>query len=186
MKKTLLFLLFLPITFYAQTHYSEEDISAAASHDKQWLLTNTTGDQIDYTPGIKMVQAFIQAKTKWDAKYVACGTNCQQWVHQSSASGNLKKRKISYKLYYDKLSTGKLISTKVIFEGNKGLIIDFFMNYWTEDLEFAKGTKGEHDIASAQFLTDIATLRIDKEGNASIIVITGTAKDSYASKISFN
>lgn len=188
MKKLLLFLLFFPLTIFAQTNYSQEDITAAATHNDQWLLTNiSTVDQMDYSYGVsKMVQEFIKTKTKWEATYSTCGTNCEQWIHRSNAPGNLKKRRISYKLYHEILPNNDRISTKVIFEGNKDLVIDFFMSYWTEDLEFAKGTKGEHEIASARFLTDIATLSIDKEGNASIVVTTGTAKDSYSSTISFN
>ncbi len=187
MKKLLLILFLFPLTFFAQTNYSQEDIAAAAAHDKQWLLTNTTSDQIDYAYGVsKMVQSFIQDKTKWQAKSMTCGTNCLQWVHQSNTPGNLKKRKISYKLYYDQLPTGKRISTKVVFEGNKALIVNFFMNYWTEDLEFANGPKGGENLATVRFLTDIATLRVSNDGDASIIVTTGTAKDAYATMISHN
>ncbi|WP_281990049.1 hypothetical protein [Aquimarina aggregata] len=185
MEKFLLFL--LPLTIFAQTNYSQEDITAAASHEKQWLLTNTTGDKTDYAYGItKMVQPFIQAKTNWEAQYSSCGTNCQQWVHQTNAPSTLKKRKISYKVYFEKLPTGKLISTKVVFEGNKDLIIDFFMTYWTDDLEFNPGTKDKHDLATVRFLTDIATLKTNTDGDASIIVTTGTAKDSYANMLSHN
>ncbi len=187
MKKLLLLLLLFPLTFLAQTNYSKEDIAAAAAHDKQWLLTSTTSEQIDYAYGItEMVQPFIQAKTKWEAKYVACGTNCQQWIHQSNAPGNLKKRKISYKLYYDQLPTGKRISTKVVFEGNKDLIIDFFMSYWTDDLEFTKDTKDEYHLATTRFLTDIITLRTNTDGNASITITTGSTRDSFANMISHN
>ncbi len=187
MKKLLLLLFLFPLTFFAQTNYSQEDIAAAATHDKQWLLTNTTSDQIEYDYGVtKMVQSFIQNKTKWEATSMACGTNCLQWVHQSNAPSHLKKRKISYKLYYDKLPTGKRISTRVVFEGNKDLIVNFFMSYWTEDLEFTKGSQGKDDLATVRFLTDIATLRINEEGDASIIVTTGTAKDAYATMISHN
>lgn len=187
MKKTLLFLFLFPLTFLAQTNYSQEDIAAAAAHDKQWLLTNTTSNQIDYAYGLtKMVQPFIQAKTKWEAKYVTCGTNCQQWIHQSNTASNLKKRKISYKLYYNVLPTGKRISTKVVFEGSKDLIIDFFMNYWTDDLEFTNGAKNKQYLATARFLTDIITLKTNNEGDASIIVTTGTAKDSFTNVISHN
>lgn len=188
MKKPLLLLFFLPLTIFAQTNYSVEDITAAIAHEDQWLLTNIgTMDQMDYSYGVaKMVQEFIKTKTKWEANYSKCGTNCEQWIHQSNAPGNVKKRRISYKLYSELLPNKNRISTKVVFEGNKDLIIDFFMSYWTEDLEFAKGSKGEHEIASARFLTDIATLSIDKDGNASIVVVTGNAKDSYSSTISFN
>ncbi len=187
MKKLLLFLFLFPLTFFAQTNYSQEDIAAAAAHDKQWLLTNTTSDQIDYAYGVTtMVQSFIQNKTKWEAISRACGSNCLQWVHQSNGPDHLKKRKISYKLYYEKLPTGKLISTKVVFEGNKDLIVDFFMSYWTEDLEFTKDSQGKDDLATVRFLTDIATLRISDEGDASIIVTTGVAKNTYATMISHN
>ncbi|GAA4277576.1 hypothetical protein [Aquimarina mytili] len=187
MKKLLLLSFLLPLTFFAQTNYSQEDIAAAAAHDQQWLLTNTTGDQMDYTYGItKMVQSFIQDKTNWEAKSMACRTNCLQWTHQSNTTGNLKKRKISYKLYYDKLPTGKRISTKVVFEGSRDLIVDFFMNYWTEDLEFTQDSQGKDHLATVRFLTDIATLRINEEGEASITVTTGTAKDAYATMISHN
>ncbi|GAA4274037.1 hypothetical protein U6A24_01140 [Aquimarina gracilis] len=187
MKKLLLLLFLFPLTVFAQTDYSQEDIEAAATHDKQWLLTNTTGDQVDYTYGIiKMVQPFIQNQTKWEAKAIACKTNCLQWIHQSNTPGNLKKRKISYTLYYDQLPTGKRISTKVVFEGNKDLVVDFFMNYWTEDLEFNTGQKGKDYLATVRFLTDIAVLQINDDGDASITVTTGTAKDAYATMISQN
>ncbi len=187
MIKFLLFLFLFPLTFFAQTNYSQEDITAAATHDKQWLLTNTTSDQIEYTYGVaKMVQSFIQNKTKWEAISKACGTNCLQWVHQGDAPDHLKKRKISYKLYYEKLPTGKLVSTKVIFEGNKDLVVNFFMSYWTDDLEFTKGSQGEDYLATVRFLTDIATLRINDEGDASIVVTTGPAKNAYATMISHN
>ncbi|WP_271765128.1 hypothetical protein [Aquimarina algiphila] len=187
MKKLLLLLFLFPLTFFAQTNYSQEDIAAAAAHDKQWLLTNTTSDQVDYAYGVStMVQSFIRDKTKWQAKSIPCGTNCLQWVHQSSTPGKLEKRKISYKLYYDKLPTGKRISTKVVFEGSKDLIINFFMNYWTQDLEFTKGPKDEKNLASVRFLSDIATLRVNNDGDTSIIVTTGTSKDTYTSMISHN
>ncbi|MEW7289082.1 hypothetical protein [Aquimarina sp. 2304DJ70-9] len=187
MKKLLLLTFLFPLTFFAQTNYSQEDIAAAATHDKQWLLTNTTSGQIDYAYGVsKMVQSFIQDKTKWEAKSVTCRTNCLQWVHQSNVPSKLKKRKISYKLYYDQLPTGKRISTKVVFEGNKDLIVDFFMNYWTDDLEFTQGSQSKDHLATVRFLTDIATLRISDNGDASITVTTGKAKDTYATMISHN
>ncbi len=189
MKKSLLILFLFPLTFFAQKNYSQEDIAAAAAHDKQWLLTNTTttSDQMDYAYGVtKMMQSFIQNETNWEAKAIACGTNCLQWVHQNNVPGHLKKRKISYTLYYDQLPTGKRISTKVVFEGNKDLIVNFFMNYWTEDLEFTKSQKGEEYLATVRFLSDIATLKVDTDGDASIIVTTGTPKEAYATMISHN
>ncbi len=187
MKIFLLLLFLFPLTLFAQTNYSQEDITAAATHDKQWLLTNTTSDQIKYSYGIlQMVQPFIEHKTKWKAESKACGTNCLQWIHQSKSSDLLTKRKISYKLYYEKLPTGKRISTKVVFEGNKDLIVDFFMNYWTEDLEFNTGQKSKDYLATVRFLTDIAILKINDNGDASITVTTGTAKNSYTTMISQN
>ncbi len=187
MKKFLLLSFLFPLTFFAQTNYSQEDITAAATHDKQWLLTNTTSGQIDYAYGVsKMVQSFIKDKTKWEAKSMACRTNCLQWVHQSTTPDRLKKRQISYTLYYDQLPTGKRISTKVVFKGSKDLIVDFFMSYWTEDLEFLQGAKSKDHLATVRFLTDIATLKINDKGDASITVTTGKAKDTYATMISQN
>jgi len=131
-----------------------------------------------------MAQSFIRSQTKWEAKYSKCGAKCDQWIHESNVPSKLKKRRISYKLYYDFLPNGRRISKKVIFEGNKDLVIDFFMNYWTEDLEFIEYPKDKDYVASARFLTDVATLKFNKNGDASIIVTTG--KKLFTSNISFN
>lgn len=184
MQKLLLFIFILPFTFFAQTKYTQDDISAATTHDQQWLLTNTVSDQMNYSYGVsEMAQAFIFEKTKWKAKYSRCGTKCEQWIHESNVQGTLKNRRISYKLYYDYLPNGKRISKKVIFEGNKDLVIDFFMNYWTEDLEFVNFHNDKDYIATARFLTDEATLKHKGEGDA--IIIVTTAENLYSSNISF-
>lgn len=187
MKKLLLLIILFPFLTFSQSAYDHEDIIAAAEHEQQWLLTNVAGDQTEYAYGIKeMVAPFIKNMTKWDAKYISCGANCKKWVHESNVPSKLKKRNITYKLYYDTLSSGQRISTKVVFEGSKDLIIDFFMTYWTDDLEFVEGTNGDQYLASVRFLTDVATLRITKEGDASIVVKTGKAKNTFATTISSN
>ncbi len=171
MKKLLLFI--FPITLFAQTQYTQNDILNEASHSEQWLLTNTVSDQMNYAYGVsELAQSFIFSKTKWKAKYSKCGAKCEQWVHESNVPSDLKKRNISYKLYYDYLPNGGRISKKVVFEGSKDLVIDFFMSYWTEDLEFVKFPKGKSYVASARFLSDLATLEYTKEGDAIIVVTT--------------
>lgn len=168
------FLLFIfPFTIFAQSKYTQEDILEAASHSEQWLLTNTTSDQMNYAYGVsEMAKSFITTKTKWDAKYSKCGAKCEQWTHENNEPGTLSKSRISYKLYFDYLPNGKRISKKVIFEGTKDLVIDFFMNYWTEDLEFVKYPKDKDYVASTRFLTDLATLKVSEDGYAVIEVIT--------------
>jgi len=175
-----LLLLIFPFTLAAQIEYSKDDILKAATHTDQWLLTNTSGDQEDYAYGVSVkAQAYIYSKTKWKAKYSRCGSNCDQWIHQSDAIKGLKGRRISYKLYYDYLPNGKRVSKKVVFEGNKDLIIDFFMNYWTDDLEF---TSNKGYVATARFLSDIATLQYNEQGDAFVMV---TTSNKMHDKISF-
>jgi len=166
-------LIIFPFTIFAQSEYTQEDILEAASHSEQWLLTNTTNNHMNYAYGVsEMAKSFISAKTKWDAKYSKCGANCEQWIHESSEPSKLKKSRISYKLYFDYLPNGKRVSKKVIFEGTKDLVIDFFMNYWTEDLEFIKYPKDKDYVASTRFLTDLATLKVSDDGYAVIEVTT--------------
>jgi len=171
-------LLIFPLTFFAQTKYTQDDILAAATHGDQWLLTNTISEQMNYSYGVaERAKSFIYAQTKWNAKYSKCGAKCEQWIHESDVPSNLKKRRISYKLFYDYLPNGKRISKKVIFEGNKDLVINFFMNYWTEDLEFVTFPKDKDYVASARFMSDMATLKFNKDGDA-IIEVT-TAKNLF-------
>jgi len=178
-------LLIFPFTMFAQSEYTQEHISEAASHSEQWLLTNTTNDHMNYAYGVsEMAKSFIYAKTKWEAKYSKCGAKCEQWTHESNEPGELKKRRISYKLYSEYLPNGKRISKKVIFEGDKDLVIDFFMNYWTEDLEFVKYPKNKDYVASTRFLTDMATLHVSDDGEA-VIEVT-TSKSSFNNQISSN
>lgn len=165
MKKILLLLLF-SFGLQAQTSYKEVDISAAAGNDYETLLTNVVYNQFDFhidnllndlgynnITFLKPIKEGCDFKIQYDKEN---NKNVTVYVH-----------------YIAKNINNTSVINKVEIYGDQQAVIRFYINFWSNDLNFNDVKLGE--IVSTRFLTDVATLSYPDANTAKITVVT--AKD---------
>lgn len=175
MKKLLLLLLLLPISFLAQTSFSEVEIDAASGNGYETLMCN-----VEYGFQDVSIQSFLQT----ELKMYMVSNNHDKWlfekVEYTFASklrqGKEKERFLNYTIYrkkHPKFPDNTGIVEKVVITGDWNDIVSFFVGYWSRTVNLGDVAVGE--IASTRFLTDVATIRYEADGTGTITVVS--AKD---------
>lgn len=164
--KKVFFILLITLQATAQTSFSTNDIAAAAGNDFETLLTN-----VEYGYNDATIQDCLQKMDfiKSDPKVNKVG-NVGNFTARYEKQ-NAKDVFVYVKFVGKKIAQYNLpLTTQVEIYGDTNSIINFYINYWSRQLNFDDVKKGE--AVSTRFLTDVATLSFIDSNTAKITVVS--------------
>lgn len=146
-----------------QTTYSDAEIRAVAGNRWEYLIVGT-----DISEGYTNVQSLLN-KMGFSPIINPKDREKIMWVHSNQTNGKIK-------VYTREKTTKKIMIKDIPFYyvksldiyGDKLSIIKFYINFWSKALNFRDVKEGE--TVSVRFLSDVATLTVNKDNTAIIKV----------------